>query len=141
MPMTWTGPSIRQLSTQIEARLVGLEAEIRAMLQEAGVGAELEMRRVIVEATTATGERRAAAGKGIAGRVETDDMRSSVHYLVHDEGVDMVLEYGWLTDKELYFLFQEYGTSTIEGMNALFTTQQITVLEVALALSRIARGK
>jgi hypothetical protein len=77
---------------------------------------------------------------GIAGRVESDDMRSSVRYRVSDEGVDIVLKYGWLTDKELYFMYQEYGTSTIEGMNALFTTQQITVLEVALNLARIARG-
>lgn len=147
MPLVWTsGPP--NLVATIRARLVGLEAEIRAMLQEAGVGADLSVRKIIVESTTPTGSRRAGgdrsgprdAGLGIAGRVESDDMRSSVRYRVSDEGVDIVLKYGWLTDKELYFMYQEYGTSTIEGMNALFTTQQITVLEVALNLARIARG-
>lgn len=147
MPLVWTsGPP--NLVTTIRARLVGLEAEIRAMLQEAGVGADLSMRKIIVESTTPTGLSRAGgdrsgprdAGLGIAGRVESDDMRSSVRYRVTDQGADIVLKYGWLTDKELYFMYQEYGTSTIEGMNALFTTQQITVLEVALNLARIARG-
>ena len=86
---------------------------------------EEDMRRTIVETTSPTGEARAAAGKGIQGRVDTGEMYLDVDSDVRVQGNSIIGEWGWIEEVQDYYLYQNDGTEGtndrkgIDGMNAL----------------------
>lgn len=107
-----------------------VQTEIPAVMEEVVAQGELEMKQIITDSTTPTGEKRAAgqrsskrdAGLGIAGRVESDDMRQSVTSDVQVEDKSVTGKFGWIDNFEDYFAIQEDGYGAIKAMHALLTS-------------------
>jgi hypothetical protein len=116
--VTW---SVRPLSIgaritkQVDSTRDELEDMVRGVVKD---GAD-NMRRFILEAVTKTGEARAAAGEGVAGRYETGTMYDAVGSDVQRSGDRITGEFGWLEEVLKYYLYQEQGTSRIDAMHAL----------------------
>jgi len=78
---------------------------------------------------------------GKAGRIDTGKMLESVGWnMTSSTGVVLSGEFGWTESQELYFLFQEEGTSRIAPMLALFdagaSVREELVSAIAAALAR-----
>lgn len=78
---------------------------------------------------------------GKSGRIDTGRMLESVGWsMTSASGVLLSGEFGWTEDQELYFLFQEEGTSRISPMLALFdagaAVREELLASLAGALSR-----
>jgi len=116
--VTW---SVRPLSIgaritrQVDSTRDELERLVEGVVKD---GAD-DMRRFILEAVTGTGEARAAAGEGVAGRYLTGTMYDAVGSDVQRSGDRITGEFGWLEEVLKYYLYQEQGTSRLEAMHAL----------------------
>jgi len=133
--MPWTKGSADGLIAYFE--VIGEQFKVAAYEAMVQLVAESEtaMLKRIEEATTPTGDARAAgnksssrdAGFGSAGRIESKDMYDAVSSRVEtvnggSAGTDIIGRFGWLDGFEDYFEYQEEGTSTIAPMHALFDT-------------------
>ena len=98
-------------------------ATVEAIVEVTEDAAE-DIRHVIRDSVTPTGERRAAAGRGEPGRIESKAMIDAVETDLHVEGDSLVVgSVGWLNDTTKGYehaKFQDPGTARIEGMNSLF---------------------
>lgn len=104
--------TISESSAAVTKQLPGLMQGI----VEQGV---VDMKEIITKETTSTGDARAAAGKGIAGRVEKDVMRQAVVGEVQVDTNSVTGRWGWLQQYEGYFGIQEDGFGAITPMHAL----------------------
>lgn len=113
-------------------RAVGLE-----IVTEFAENGERDMLTIIESATTSTGEARAAAGKGVAGRIKSSDMIDDVSADAGRNRSAFIGRFGWLKGFEDYYLLQENGTSRIAAMSALHGSN-IKNREAAFARIRAA---
>lgn len=106
---------------------------------------EEDMRRTIVEMDTPTGRARAAAGGGIAGRVESGEMYLDIESEVNVEGNTIIGEWGWLKNFQRYYGAQEEGTEGdadrkgIEGMNALGKSSALVRDRIRARMRRLGK--
>lgn len=104
------------MRNDLSVQLLNLSEEI---IEDATLFGEDRMKEIIETAITATGQQRQASG-GHPGRIETgnmiDDIQSNIDLIGNNriEG-----SWGWELALQLYYMYQEYGTSDIEGMRAL----------------------
>lgn len=121
----YRGFNIQGLTARIEAWGDAVEREAQSALEGVAAEAAEGVREIIHTAVTATGEARAASGRGVAGRIESEDMLNAVDHSVTEEGDETVAKWGW-ENAEDYFLIQEYGSeefnTNIAGMDALGQT-------------------
>jgi len=87
---------------------------------------EKMMEQAIEDAETATGQRRASApaktgsdASHSPGRIDSGLMINQVNSRSESDGTMHTGEFGWTGEQMEYFLLQEDGTASIEGMNAL----------------------
>ena len=122
MGLKWTKNDPETLRANIEA--YSREAEDAAIeaLGEVVEQAEKDIKHIIEISVTPTGERRAAAGRGVAGRIEKGDMHKAVRGRVAKTGTHATGSFGWLEDGrgKDHASYQDPGTARIQGMNALF---------------------
>lgn len=106
------------------------EKYFEAFRQAAENGAEV-MRETIRNSTTKTGEKRAAAGRGEAGRIETGRMLELVGVTVRELTKDRYsMSVGWRRGKPGYAIFQEQGTKSIQAMGALIEANVAILAEL-----------
>lgn len=122
----------------VRAKLEQIRAETMAAAAEA-MGNALEhaqevARERIELSTTTTGERRAAAGEGFPGRIETGEYEDEFkieHYQVNPDRLQGRV--GWLDGGEeahraggkSYFELQDDGTKSIAAVHALLDSTEI----------------
>lgn len=115
--------SVDRLFTQVRLTISETSAAITTQLPDLMEGiveqGVVDMKDIITNAVTPTGEKRAAAGKGIAGRVETDEMRQEVVGEVQVDTNSVTGRWGWLQQYEDRFGIQEDGFGAITPMHAL----------------------
>lgn len=114
----------RQLAARIESRVYNTVDELEALVKGIVDDGADDMRRFILQAVTATGQRRVSTGRGqYAGRYETGTMYDAVSSKVNVDGSALRLEvegeFGWLDEVLAYFIAQEGGTDRIPPMRAL----------------------
>lgn len=120
----WVKGDPKRMIAAIEA--FGRDAATAAVesLQEVTDQAERDIKHIIETSTTPTGERRSAAGKGVAGRIESEEMHKNVKGRTTRSGDKVTGRFGWLedaSDKALrHASYQDPGTDRIQGMNAIF---------------------
>ena len=104
-----------------------LGQELPGIMHDVVDQGEVDMKQIITDATTDTGLARSEgkssgprdAGLGIAGRVESDDMRQSVTSEVTKDGNTVTGKWGWIDNFEEYFALQDDGFRSVEGAHAL----------------------
>lgn len=116
----WQGFDIKDLEHEIHAIIDQIEVDARQILDDIAREVVDEMYSILIAARTATGDRREAAGQGIAGRVDTGSMARDIKAALESD-IDgaVVLTWGWVDHFEEYYLLQEYGTNKIRAMSAL----------------------
>ena len=116
----WQGFDIKALEHEIHAVIDRIEVDVRQILDDIAREVVDEMYSILIAARTATGDRREAAGQGIAGRVDTGSMARDIKAAL-ESNMDgaVVLTWGWVNHVEDYYLAQEYGTNKIKAMSAL----------------------
>jgi hypothetical protein len=121
-----------QFRRWFEAKLDEItDASRRAVEQAADRGANLTRQYISTRGTPKSGK---------AGRIDTGRMLNAVESRVtksNDEEVES--RFGWLDDREAYFLLQEGGTSTIPAMYALSDAGEEVIRDVERDIDRIVR--
>lgn len=139
MGLKWIGEDFDALQAKLEATSKDALFAATDVLQETMQRAEYDIKRIISISNTKTGEERARAGEGVAGRIETgemyDSVKSRITSYIGDSARDTIVgEAGWLddTDEEVMerAFYQEEGTERIAPMNALYQVFSATLPEM-----------
>lgn len=109
-----------KLKSRLTLDARGLPMAVEEALGETASHAIGHMQQAIIEAETMTGhERVAARGGGIAGRVETGAMITSLKYITRNTASgNVTVNLGYQDDPPDYTKYQEFGTRTIAAVNA-----------------------
>lgn len=123
--------------------------ELPIIMQEIVDEGVANQKEFITTAVTQTGEKRASdpqhrsskrdAGLGIAGRVESDDMRQSVGGDVTAEPGVVTGKWGWIENFLKYFGVQDDGYGAIPAANSLLKSFVLGREKLTARLTSIAR--
>lgn len=144
MGVKWVKGNPNTLRASLEAHGEKAVAAAESALRETVKQAAYDIQRIIVMSETDTGLRRAAAGAGEAGRIETREMYDAVKSKIEFFGADsasntIVGSFGWLEDTSEKILqraiWQDQGTEKVAGMMALFQVYVVAVNELKRRLA------
>jgi len=110
------------LATIIRQKTESFQDDALDIVTEFADTGAAEMVDTLNNATTPTGEARAAAGGNGPGRVKTGQMRDDVTREAGRDGDAFTGKFGWIDDAEDYYTYQEDGTRRFRGMNALHSS-------------------
>lgn len=120
--MQWMGGGPLAIAHELEVHEAGIRQAAHEVMQDISTEASNQQRDLIERAETETGRRRAAAGNGVAGRVETGQMFNGVNgsaTWVDDSTISA--KWGW-QDPEDYYTYQDEGTRHIAPALSLLTS-------------------
>lgn len=137
--MQWKGGGPLALARELEVREQGMREEAHQMMLEISTEARNQQRQLIEHAETETGRRRAAAGQGVAGRIETGAMFNGIDSSANWTGADTIVgKWGW-RDPERYYTYQDQGTGRIAPALSLLTSYLVARSDFVRRLRTIAR--
>lgn len=120
--MRWSNGGPLGIAAQLEATEARIRDGAHDVVREVVQDAERNQSTLLEHAETATGRRRAAAGRGVAGRVESGQMINAINSsAVQDDSGDVVGRWGW-QDPEDYYGYQDEGTQHIAPALSLLTS-------------------
>lgn len=137
--MQWKGGGPLAIAQTLKAQDTRTREAAHAMMQEVVSEAQRRQREIIERAETETGRRRAASGRGVAGRIETGLMFNGTSAsATWDSEHSIVGKWGW-QDPEPYFRYQDQGTRSIAPALSLLTSFLAARSEFTRRLRSIAR--
>lgn len=138
--MQWKGGGPLAIGHQLEVSEAGVRQRAHEMMQEIAADANRNQREIIERAETETGRRRAAEGKGSAGRIETGQMVNGTNGSATWADDDTVsAKWGW-QDPEDYYSYQDDGTQRIAPMLSLQTSFLVARTEFVRRLRALTQN-
>lgn len=123
--LVWRNGDLNTLETRIRLRINNFEDAAEGLMLETVAQAAVDQAKVLEDATTATGDKRASTGGASSqygstspGRIDSGLMINQINSHVEHVGNVITGRWGW-QDPESYFAAQDYGTRTIPAAHSL----------------------
>ena len=141
MPFVFRNRDLQTLETRLNLQKRVMIDQSTEIMEITMREAEDLQRELLDAATTRTGEKRYAAGRGAsAGRRDTDEMYEGIGSEVEATSKRVVGRWGWLNDPKAYYSYQDYGTGRIPPAGSLIDSFIQIRERFIKRVVRLARG-